>query len=127
MSDIPPPTSPTVGGDDPQRTLAWSGLARAPEADAPTVPARPAADPPLPDVAGYEVLGVLGRGGMGVVYKARQLGLNRLVALKMILAGAHADERERARFHAEAGAVAHLQHTNIVQIFEVGTHDGLPF
>jgi hypothetical protein len=80
-----------------------------------------------PEVPGYEVLGVLGRGGMGVVYKARQARLNRLVALKMILAGAHAGEQELARFRTEAEAVARRQHPNVVQIHEVGEHQGLPF
>jgi len=81
----------------------------------------------LPLVSGYEVLGILGRGAMGVVYKARQPGLKRLVALKMILAGEHAGERERMRFRAEAESVALLQHPNIVQIHEVGEHEGRPF
>src|SRR5262249_22083689 len=83
--------------------------------------------PPVPSVAGYEVLSELGGGGVGVYYKARQTNLNRLVALKMILSGAHASPQELARFKAEAEAVARLQHPNIVQVFELGEQGGRPY
>jgi WD40 repeat protein len=80
-----------------------------------------------PQVPGYEILGELGRGGMGVVFRARQLGLHRLCALKMILAGGHAAEEELTRFRREAEAIARLQHGNIVAVYDIGTHDGKPF
>jgi serine/threonine-protein kinase len=78
-------------------------------------------------IRGYEILGELGRGGMGVVYRARQVSLKRIVALKMILSSAHAGPEERARFVSEAEAVARLQHPNIVQIHEIGEADGCPY
>jgi hypothetical protein len=78
-------------------------------------------------VAGYEVLGELGRGGMGVVYKAKQLSLKRTVALKMLLASSFPGSRALARFHTEAEAVARLQHANIVHIYDIGDQDGCPF
>src|SRR4051812_3764600 len=80
--------------------------------DSPRSPS-PAARPTIP---GYEVLGELGRGGMGVVYRARQLRLNRVVALKMILAGEHAAPEASIRFLGEAESVARLQHPNVIQI-----------
>jgi eukaryotic-like serine/threonine-protein kinase len=81
----------------------------------------------IPAPSGYEVLAPLGEGGMGVVYKARQVGLDRLVALKMILAGSRARHVDLARFRDEAQSIASLRHPNIVQVFEIGEFRGLPF
>jgi serine/threonine-protein kinase len=81
----------------------------------------------LPTVPGYELLEELGRGGMGVVFKARHIELKRLVALKMIRNGPCADPEECRRFKAEARAAARLQHPNIVQVYDVGEAGGQPF
>src|SRR6516225_6373541 len=80
-----------------------------------------------PEVPGYEILGILGHGGMGVVYRARQLKANRLVALKMLRALEHATPQDRLRFQIETEAVARLQHPHIVQLHEVGEVRGQPF
>ncbi len=78
-------------------------------------------------IGDYQVMSELGRGGMGVVYKAKHRKLNRIVALKMILAGKHSGGEALQRFIAEARAVAHLQHPGIVQIFDIGEHQALPY
>ncbi|HRW55397.1 MAG TPA: serine/threonine-protein kinase, partial [Phycisphaerae bacterium] len=80
-----------------------------------------------PEVPGYRIEGVLGRGGVGLVYKAQHLKLNRPVALKMPLSGRLASPKERARFRQEAEAVASLRHTNIVHIYDVGEVEGRPY
>jgi serine/threonine protein kinase len=98
----------------PEETLASNGR-------------RSGASDEYPVVPGYEIEGILGRGGMGIVYRARQTALNRPVALKMILGGGHAGPSERARFRFEAEAVARLQHPNIVQIYEVGEQADCPY
>jgi eukaryotic-like serine/threonine-protein kinase len=91
------------------------------------VDGRPTATTSAPAAPGYEIVAELGRGGMGVVYLARHGPLKRLVALKMIVAGLHADAKARGRFRTEAEACARLQHANIVQVYEVGECDGRPF
>lgn len=87
---------------------------------------RPLIVPP-PTIPGYEILSELGRGGMGIVYQARDLNLKRLVALKTILAGSLAGAEDIKRFHIEAEAIARLQHPNIVQIFDVGSQEAMAY
>ncbi|MGO9921245.1 MAG: protein kinase domain-containing protein, partial [Isosphaeraceae bacterium] len=103
---------PHARRDDPERTLP--------------PPAKAGADAKL-HIAGYQILEVLGIGGMGIVYKARHERLDRFVALKMIRAGLSARPEDVARFESEAKAVAAIEHSNIVKIFEIGEHDGLPY
>jgi eukaryotic-like serine/threonine-protein kinase len=135
---------PPAGGRPPRQPLGTALLQRLEEAlpgppaflgpvETPQGAATPAteaaspADSGWPQVAGYQVLGELGRGGMGVVYKARHIGLDRLVALKLLRDAAHAGAEEVARFRREAEAVARLQHPHVVQIHDVGEHHGRPY
>jgi WD40 repeat protein/serine/threonine protein kinase len=83
--------------------------------------------PPPKQVGEYDILAEVGRGGMGVVYKAQHRSLHRLVALKMVLAGEFASPSQELRFRLEAELAARVQHPNIVQLFEIGTHEGRPF
>ncbi len=118
----------------PEVRARWRAVCRVrAELDAlfPTPPVRGVGAPALlpasaslPQVPGYNVEAELGHGGMGVVYRAWHLRLHRRVALKMLLAGAHAQPAERERFLREAEAVAGLRHPNIVQVYEVGDVDG---
>jgi eukaryotic-like serine/threonine-protein kinase len=107
------PTDPadTTTGNITRRELAARGMI----------------DSEWPAVPGYEIIGVLGRGGMGVVFKARHLALQRIVALKMLQNTARAGEKELARFRAEADVIARLQHPNIVQIYDVGDIASRPY
>jgi tetratricopeptide (TPR) repeat protein/tRNA A-37 threonylcarbamoyl transferase component Bud32 len=109
QTEIPP----NLPAEDPYATKAPHGE---------TTPV--IAQPEWPTIPGYQILAELGRGGMGVVYKARQLSLQRLVALKMVRTGPFASAEERHRFHLEAEVVAKLHHPNIVQIFETGELQG---
>lgn len=110
--------SPAIGATLP----AAPGLTASDE----RTPVQPTA-PPLGRIADYDLLAEIGRGGMGVVYRARQRGLNRLVALKMVLAGGLASEAEVQRFHLEAEAAANLRHPGIVAVYEVGESEGRHF
>ena len=81
----------------------------------------------LPFLPGYEVIEEIGRGGMGVVYKAQQRGLHRLVALKMVLSSHALSPEQLTRFRTEAEALARLHHPNIVQVYDIGEHEGWPY
>lgn len=92
-----------------------------------TTPRQPVASPLPTRIGNYRILGCINQGGMGVVYRAVQEPVERVVALKMIVAGAQADPQLRSRFRVEGQAVARLRHPHVIQIFDFGEHDDLPF
>jgi tetratricopeptide (TPR) repeat protein len=106
----------TLDGLFPQSTEAIAGLAD-----------RTVTDGELPEIPGYRIDGVLGHGGSGIVYRGHEIELDRPVAIKMLISGQYAGRVELARFQREARAVASLRHPNVVQVYEYGKLDGLPF
>src|SRR5262245_26586990 len=120
--EYPPPSGDTTG----DRLTAGHGLP-ATSAEVTGPPAGTGDADAWPQVPGYAVEAELGRGGMGVVYKARHLRLNRPAALKVILGGPLAAPANRVRFLVEAEAVAALAHPHVVQLYEFGQHAGQPF
>src|SRR5262245_8624121 len=98
-----------------------------PKPSADTGPISPGPPAGLPQVPGYEVEAVLGQGGMGVVYRARQRALGRPVAIKMLLSGSFAGSQELGRFRRETAALACLRHPNIVQVYDAGDAEGRPY
>lgn len=128
----------SIPSDPPDRTIATELVADPTETSPATtdfIPGGEAVPKPAPgptrrsgeSLANYDIEGELGRGGMGVVYRARDRRLGRLVALKVILSGGHSGSLERQRFQIEVETAARLQHPNIAQVYEVGEDNGQPF
>jgi serine/threonine protein kinase len=122
-----PPTTNSPPGTEESTSTQHVTAAPMPEDSRTVAPSAQSAGPARVAVPGYEILKELGRGGMGVVYQARHVGLNRIVALKMIRTGACVEESDLVRFHTEAEAIARLQHPGVVQIYEIGQYEGLPY
>jgi serine/threonine protein kinase len=125
---------PICGSDTARETVNQS-LAES-KTDGDQLPPPPAVRVPAPtllqldsrpDIPGFEILDELGRGGMGIVYRARQKSLGRIVALKMLLAGPLAGGEDLARLRSEAESIARLQHPNIVHVYDIGEHQGWTF
>jgi tRNA A-37 threonylcarbamoyl transferase component Bud32 len=121
-TSLPSPAATSAGG--PSQAATPDETTSSDNASAPPAPETPVA---WPHVSGYEILELLGQGGMGVVYKARHILLNRLVAIKMIRNSNYAGPDERLRFLAEAEAIATIRHPGVVQVHEFGTNDGHPY
>jgi eukaryotic-like serine/threonine-protein kinase len=114
----------------PEETTTPPAESQAPLATTPSpvkLPTDFVAPEQLAEVPGYTIIRELGRGGMGVVYLAQQIGLDRLVALKVVLFAEHSSSELRRRFVSEARTVARLSHPNIVQIYDIAEHKGLPY
>jgi WD40 repeat protein len=125
---LPAKASAPGGQVDAQAEAFFERLKRIKPPESPGQPRVPGNERiDLVQVEGYEILGELGRGAVGVVYRARHLKLNRLVALKVIVAGLHLPPAARQRYRLEALAIARLKHPNIVQVYDVGEHAECPF
>jgi eukaryotic-like serine/threonine-protein kinase len=129
-----PPDEPAyaimeAGAVEVGTTTADSGrpAADCEETEAHHEPARAGGEDKVRAIGPYELRGRIGQGGMGVVYRAYQVRLDRMVALKMILGGSHAGDRTLARFLREGRAIARLHHPNVVQVYDLGESDGYPY
>lgn len=131
-----PPSGPKSGPASPRKATPATGATAKPRVSPEELAgsAQLTFDPNHPllqkdrlEIPGFEILGEIGRGNMGVIYKARQTKLNRIVALKMILSGKHADQTQLRRFQTEAESIGRVHHPNIVQVYNVGEYEEQPY